>query len=605
MNSEISVEIPLQGIISGVFPRPPLFDRCVNWSLRNITSLFQRVCRCVGNAPQSLTQGRASEWGSYESLDRNRAKKTAIIKLIAFSVFGIGSALLVVIPLLAWIPLLSFREAYRQVCILRGLPVLSPSTDSLGYEKRLSLAPHGTWHTVDSAKILDDAKETAALRLECIKRAQHEVIISGNYFGGTHFSEMCSTFDERMGQCHALRVYLILNDRNMRDDSRCDNWKELEALVRKYPDRFTVVLTPEAVQASSDGKDYRYMSNHVKVTIVDREEMIFGGSCPSDRWALFNGTSAIVDDLGDTNGCFDVMSHVAAGFQDKDCYICDAAQAGYVQRVRAGLFALLSRFDYYDRHSLSGDNRWKALELAREQGYCQQPIAQRTRIVREISSGLRDFCHDIPAGQGGNASTVPGVVPGAKIMSLFDGPESPASCLEEEMVRRIQEATSSITVNNMYFHPSTRVLEALQNALKRGVEVTIIHNRSGNGVPLVHRGFVPRSEWNIRRMADFHSWKNLHVYEWEPAWTTNHSKTMVIDRQHLFIGSSNYGYKGLILPSDYEYNACIDSAQLSEQMETSNNKDILLCKELDLDSSPSCSDLIFTALHRLFQKRIG
>ena len=113
----------------------------------------------------------------------------------------------------------------------------------------------------------------------------------------------------------------------------------------------------------------------------------------------------------------------------------------------------------------------------------------------------------------------------------------------------IESAEEEILIANSYFLPSPRLRSLLRNAMRRGVNVTILSNHANahkmNMINLVGRSYY----YNLKK--DFPN--KLRVLEWVgkksnekvPSHTTMHSKYMVIDGEVAILGSHNLDYSSL------------------------------------------------------------
>lgn len=149
------------------------------------------------------------------------------------------------------------------------------------------------------------------------------------------------------------------------------------------------------------------------------------------------------------------------------------------------------------------------------------------------------------------------------------GPEHRKSPFLEEMIKAVDGAKREIYIDHMYFHPEKELMDALVRAANRGVKIKVITNGfDKKNSPKAHQAFGPRNQWNTRwlyRHVDPENRENIEVYEFAPMQTTLHKKAMVVDRETVFAGSSNMGYKSLETMSDHELNFRAKSKTLAER----------------------------------------
>lgn len=132
--------------------------------------------------------------------------------------------------------------------------------------------------------------------------------------------------------------------------------------------------------------------------------------------------------------------------------------------------------------------------------------------------------------------------------------------LYQAYLHLFRTARESIIVENAYFVPNRPLIEALTEARRRGVEVTVITNcETTNDVsgmqPLTRYSYLPLIE------------NGVAVYEWQgdhPGFGSLHSKFAVIDGQVAVIGSFNLDPRSIYLNS--EDAVFIDSAKTAREL---------------------------------------
>ncbi len=125
-----------------------------------------------------------------------------------------------------------------------------------------------------------------------------------------------------------------------------------------------------------------------------------------------------------------------------------------------------------------------------------------------------------------------------------------------EVVKLINSAKAEILIANAYFVPEKALVDALANAVKRGVKVKILTNtRDIIEIPIL----VDLGRSKFKAILDANSAGsagNVEIYEWggfvvfSNEFGQNHSKYMVVDRQTVMIGSYNFDLRSRLLNSE-------------------------------------------------------
>ena len=124
----------------------------------------------------------------------------------------------------------------------------------------------------------------------------------------------------------------------------------------------------------------------------------------------------------------------------------------------------------------------------------------------------------------------------------------------EAYMAAIEHARERIWITQAYFAPNDDILEALEDAARRGVDVRVL-------VPgLTDQSIVLNAS---RSMYDDLLEAGVHIYERRDAMV--HAKTAVIDGVWSTVGSSNFDYRSFL--HNHEANAVIISREFGRQME--------------------------------------
>ena len=134
----------------------------------------------------------------------------------------------------------------------------------------------------------------------------------------------------------------------------------------------------------------------------------------------------------------------------------------------------------------------------------------------------------------------------------------------------IREATSHIFITNAYFLPTVRLLQALRNAAKRGVDVRVMVAGTTDVRAVL---LASRSIYGLLLKA------GVKLYEWEGR--VLHAKTATIDRKWSTIGSSNLDKQSLRF--NLEVNVIVRDSAFAGAMEAMFYQDLGSCREITLD----------------------
>jgi len=131
----------------------------------------------------------------------------------------------------------------------------------------------------------------------------------------------------------------------------------------------------------------------------------------------------------------------------------------------------------------------------------------------------------------------------------------------------IRDARSHIFITNAYFLPTVRLLNALRQAAKRGVDVRVMVAGTTD-VPAVL--FAARSIYGLLLSS------GVRIFEWEGR--VLHAKTATIDGQWSTIGSSNLDRQSLRF--NLEVNVIVRDAAFAGAMEAMFYQDLTSCREV-------------------------
>lgn len=134
----------------------------------------------------------------------------------------------------------------------------------------------------------------------------------------------------------------------------------------------------------------------------------------------------------------------------------------------------------------------------------------------------------------------------------------------------IAAARSRISLANSYFVPDSQVIDSLVSARRRGVEVEIIVPGPITDMRVVRR--ASRARWGKLLEA------GVRIFEYQP--TMYHCKVMVVDRQWVSVGSTNFDNRSFRLNDESNLNV-LDS-DLAAELEAAFEEDKKRSKEITL-----------------------
>jgi len=103
----------------------------------------------------------------------------------------------------------------------------------------------------------------------------------------------------------------------------------------------------------------------------------------------------------------------------------------------------------------------------------------------------------------------------------------------------IHQAKHSIKVSTPYFVPDTKMLKALINAAKSGVEITLLIPKYSDHALLKHAAY-----WYYQKLI----MAKINIYEFSSRML--HSKNIIIDDEIAVIGSANMDYRSFFLNNE-------------------------------------------------------
>lgn len=174
-----------------------------------------------------------------------------------------------------------------------------------------------------------------------------------------------------------------------------------------------------------------------------------------------------------------------------------------------------------------------------------------------------------------DAGTSGGSAGGSLCRILMDGPGAPDKTIEDLFCAMISSARASVRIMSPYFLPSQRLTGALNAAVLRGVDVTVIVPGENN-----HR----LVDWAMRHQIPLLSAKGVRLFRQPPPFA--HTKLLLIDGAYTLLGSANLDPRSLSL--NFEL--------VMEVLDTALAEDLSAFYDSVLARSAACADAPLPAL---------
>jgi cardiolipin synthase len=156
------------------------------------------------------------------------------------------------------------------------------------------------------------------------------------------------------------------------------------------------------------------------------------------------------------------------------------------------------------------------------------------------------------------------------VRAIGSSPEEPYSLIYATLLSAIGSAETSVHLTNAYFAPDPQLLDALEAAARRGVDVTLIlpsHTDSWLVFQAGH-GYYGRL---LRAGVKIYERRGLIL----------HSKTALIDGVWATVGSTNLDWRSFL--HNYEVNAVVLGADFGKQVQTMFDKDLAASDRITLE----------------------
>ncbi len=156
------------------------------------------------------------------------------------------------------------------------------------------------------------------------------------------------------------------------------------------------------------------------------------------------------------------------------------------------------------------------------------------------------------------------------VRAIGSSPDEPFSLIYATLLSAIGSAETSVHITNAYFAPDPQLLDALEAAARRGVEVTLILPSQTDSWLVFHAG---------RNYYDRLLQAGVKIHERHGV--ILHSKTALIDGVWATVGSTNLDWRSFL--HNYELNAVVLGTEFGKQVQTMFARDLAASDAITLE----------------------
>ncbi|OGT04072.1 MAG: cardiolipin synthase [Gallionellales bacterium RBG_16_57_15] len=156
------------------------------------------------------------------------------------------------------------------------------------------------------------------------------------------------------------------------------------------------------------------------------------------------------------------------------------------------------------------------------------------------------------------------------VRAIGSSPDEPFSLIYATLLSAIASAEVSVNITNAYFAPDPQLLDALEAAAGRGVDVSLILPSQTDSWLVFHAG---RNYYDrlLRAGVKIHERRGVIL----------HSKTALIDGVWATVGSTNLDWRSFL--HNYELNAVVLGAEFGKQVQAMFDRDLAASDAITLD----------------------
>lgn len=156
------------------------------------------------------------------------------------------------------------------------------------------------------------------------------------------------------------------------------------------------------------------------------------------------------------------------------------------------------------------------------------------------------------------------------VRAIGSAPDEPYSLIYATLLSAIASAETSVHITNAYFAPDPQLLDTLEAAARRGVDVTLVLPSQTDSWLVFHAG---RNYYDRLLQAGV----KIH----ERRGVILHSKTALIDGVWATVGSTNLDWRSFL--HNYELNAVVLGTEFGKQVQTMFAKDLAASDAITLE----------------------
>lgn len=421
-------------------------------------------------------------------------------------------------------------------------------------------------HLKNNLIVCDNGQEMFEWDLEFLSQAEESVEVLACFFGGKTACDLLEAIELRLIQVPHLQVHLLVSPILMKDKE----WFFVYRLRQLYPNNFHMELTSQVIKFLPE---LITIDNHTKLFVVDEFYFSAGGTNLEEKHCS-DGTYTPARDRHDENELDRVLP---AGMRDQDV----VGSGPLAQELRRGFFQLYCLWEHY--------NLTKCFQ--------QDPVLFENQRYFKVAkkNGVKRF-----------ETAAKLELEQTKTHCIFSGPYQAVNAITKEYLRLIREAKDEIIIANLYFFPVPEILQALMDAVNRGVRLTVITNGLSETTPLGSKFFAWGNRisyvpilygeiyrfWDLDNIQNF-SPKDTHIYEYNVDDVLLHKKMMIIDNSIFLLGSYNLGLKSAY--GDYELVLVFDSPEMAQEAKKIHMRDLEHSRKISLEEAlhwyfdPCCS----------------
>lgn len=374
--------------------------------------------------------------------------------------------------------------------------------------------------------------------LACIQEAEQTLEFSLCFGGSGVFHKIMKAIEKRMEEVADLQVFILSATTLLTDKE----FRVMEELKAKFQDQFHYAYTLHIVEALPEVITIDY---HVKGIIVDEKYYSIGGS-NFDDVLISEGTFTPKDP-----GYEGARANLPLGNRDQDVI----GSGPIAKELRIYFHQQFALWEHYIKNV---DNFIYDPTFFKDKNHYQPIDPQKKRAYLPSFENSAKKCTT------------------DSVRLIVTGPEQEENKIVKEYVHLLEQAKSQVTIGNLYFNPPEPIFEAVRQAVKRGVDFTLITNGLYDNSPF----FCPFIAWANRinylpllHGREYNFWEaheaekdpffeNIHLLEYHVGKIMYHKKTMLVDNKYAVIGSFNLGERSL--SCDYEAILVIDSEEVAQ-----------------------------------------